>query len=131
MNPNVTQDAPLDRVVSWAAFTLLAASAAAFAWYVPQNREAMLRIYADFELRLPRSTELVCAVPSFAIVGLGVVSVVGAFVIQVVSRSKRSASLFHLLLTFVLGVLFLVYREAMGNALVTLFEGISGQRGSR
>ncbi|HEV2296785.1 MAG TPA: hypothetical protein VGR35_23285 [Tepidisphaeraceae bacterium] len=122
---------PLDRFTSWAAFLLLVVSATAFAWYVPRNRDATLQIFLDFGLKLPRSTAVACNVPTVVIVGLSAVSVVGALVVQLRSRSRRSASLFHLLLVFILGTLFLMHREAMGNAFLTLVEAVSGPPAAR
>jgi hypothetical protein len=122
---------PLDRFTSWAAFVLLTASAIAFGWYVPRYRDAMLLIFADFKLELPPAAAIACSVPTFVIVGLSAVAVLGALVVQVRSRSMRSASVFHLLLVFTFGVLFLVYREAMGNAFITLVEGMSGRPAGR
>ena len=127
MDQGASRVETLDRVVSWATFLLLVGTAAAFAWYVPRNRDAMLQIFADFKLELPRSTAIACAVPTFAIVGLCAIAVTGALFVQVTSRSARSASLFHLLLVFILGVLFLAHREAMGNAFITLVESLSGR----
>jgi hypothetical protein len=116
----------LDQVVSWLAFSTLTAVAAAFAWYVPANRELMMRMFRDFKMELPGSTLIACAVPTAAIVSVAVIAVAGAFVVQLVAASKRSASLFHLLLTAAFVILFLVYREAMGNPLAALIQGISG-----
>ena len=124
-NPDL-RNTPLDKVVSWLAFALLAAAAAAFAWYVPRDRDALRSIYRDFHLELPRSTRLICAVPTAAIVASAALAAVLGLFVQLRSDSKRSASLVHMLLTVAFGIAFLLYHEAMGSPFITLVRGISG-----
>lgn len=116
--------ARLDAVVSAAALLLLAVTAIGFAWCVPYHRGKTLEIFKDFGMSLPASTRVVVSIPTWTIIAFAAAVVVVALVVQVKSRSKRSAALFHLLMTVMLGVLFLAYREAMGSAMTALIQAI-------
>jgi hypothetical protein len=74
--------------------------------------------------------QIACAVPTGVIFAIAATAMVLAAAVQIRLRSKRSASLFHLLLTIAFGVTFLVYREAMGNAMVSLIQAVSGSPAS-
>jgi hypothetical protein len=113
----------LDRAISWTSLLTLGITAVSFAWYVPRSRQATMAIYGDFKTTgVPPSMAFVCAVPTGLIIAVAVIAVVLAVVVQIRAGSKRSASLFHLLLTVMFGVTFLAYREAMGTALLSLMQ---------
>ena len=119
------------RMVSWAAFALLAITAAAFAWYVPRNRHAVSTVFLDFHLKLPAGTQFCLNIPAGLIVGVNAAVVAAALVVQIRARSHIGAGLLHVLLTAAIVVAFLAYREAMADAYTTLIEGISGHPGGR
>lgn len=126
-----TETSVLDRVVSWLSLLLLTFVATAFSWYVPYQRESTKRIFEDFKLKLPPATQFAFSVPTSAVIGVSIAAIVGALTIQLSARSKRSASIAHLLLVFTYGLVFLAYREAMGTALFTLIDGITAPARSR
>ena len=104
----------LDLWTSRTSVLLLAITAGAFAWYVPHERSGMAAIYNDFRADVPLPVSIARAVPTAVIVAVAVIAVGGSIVVQIRSRSKVSASLFHLLLIITFVVMFLAYREVMG-----------------
>lgn len=124
-------DERIDLWISWAAWCLLLGTASAFATFVPSNRAVVVKIYQDFHLRLPAAAALVSAIPQWVILAFSVGVTVTALMLQIVIPAKRSAAVVHVLATILLCVLFLCYREAMGNAFLTLVQGMSGGSGGR
>lgn len=99
-------------------------TAGAFAWYVPHDRQALRAIFMDFRTEPAWPMVIAFGVPTAMIVAGMAVFVVAAIFVQIRSRSKRSAAVFHLLLTVVMCVLFLAYREVVGSGMVSLVQAV-------
>lgn len=112
-------------VLSWFTLALAIMALCFLAWYIPPDRVTLSGILKDFGTEPPIATQIVLSIPDFALRGTPLLLVMVLIALQLLVRSKREVTLFHLAVLVLACVTFIAYRESMFQPIKALMRAVA------
>ena len=112
--------------ISWTALMVACACLCFLAWYIPADRRMYARLFNDFEVELPRSTQFVLAIPDAAFPAVAFLFGITVLVVQWRVREKHIAAVFHMFVIAFCCLAFVAYRESLLHPIAALISALNG-----